>query len=144
MARPEHGFFTGTVATVCPVSGSIRTTRSDRRLFVHTWFSPAASQSGPPGVGYSASGTSIDTGRCTALTPGLSTGAAAGGVCCAISTALAANTTSTSDAIPLIAHSFHAPVATEASTRGRPEILSGRLSAPGAPAEDEKRRGAAF
>src|SRR6185436_11180164 len=30
------------------------------------------------------------------------------------------------------------------STRGQPEVLSGRLSAPGAPATDEKRRGAAF
>jgi len=31
-----------------------------------------------------------------------------------------------------------------ASNRGRPEVLSSRLSAPGAPATDEKRRGAAF
>jgi len=35
-------------------------------------------------------------------------------------------------------------IGSAASSRGRPEVLSGRLSAPGAPATDEKRRGAAF
>src|SRR5216117_2803438 len=73
--RPEHGFFTGTVATTSLEFGSIRKTKSVGLLLTQTWSSPIASQSGFPLMAYSASGMMFDIGCCTPGTPGFCCGA---------------------------------------------------------------------
>src|SRR5215471_5086420 len=69
ITKPEHGLGTGTAATTRLLLGSIRKTKSVGLLFVQTWSSPIASQSGLPSMGYSASGMMLDIGCCTPGTP---------------------------------------------------------------------------
>src|SRR4029077_20639212 len=91
--RPEHGFFTGTVATTWFEFGSIRKTKSVGLLLTQTWSSPIASQSGFPSMAYSASGMTLDIGCCTPGTPGFCGVAAGcdGWACCASSGTIATN-----------------------------------------------------